>query len=386
LADLSAGEEAEKEKRLNEAATKEPPIANQSLPFTASSRNKAHPPSLLPPIEKTLVVALKDHMMANTLESGSNALKMHNEDSEALEERLFTATFVTRCGGLYFIVDCWHHRILYSNRWSFNLSDFASIDRLGGPHSVACNNRIVMMEDTGYNKVRAYSLDNLKSDLQNRKETIEYTEFNTTSRPHRTAYDEKTAAFYVMTANNDFYKFTDSGNNITQVIKKELRKMGPECGYSRSFTITNEELLVCCSTGKIKRYTFEQGDYQYIGAYPAPKNLNDVYHSSSGWWYVTSTFDGFWRVRSLDDLAVNGTVIGSQARKLGFRGVPYYVSEVDGVLIVPQIASPRAKDESAIVTFRESSDPTEALQDKLVILDAGRPKEVDVKRKKGFST
>ena len=147
--------------------------------------------------------------------------------------------------------------------------------------------------------------------------------------------------------------------------------MGPKCGYSRSFTITNEELLVCCSNGMIKRYTFEQDDYQYIVAYPAPRNLNDVYHSSSGWWYVTSTFDGFWRVRSLHDLAVKGKMVGSQAGKLGFRGVPYYVSEVDGVLIVPQIASPRAQDESAIVTFRESLDPTEALQDKLVILDAG---------------
>jgi hypothetical protein len=246
-----------------------------------------------------------------------------------------------------------------------------------------------MMENTGYHNVRAYSLDDLKSGLQNRTEAIEHTDFATSLRPHRTVYDEKTAAFYVITSNNQFLKFIDNGTNITQVAKTELSRLGPKCKYSRSFEIADEELLVCCGTvrtGQINRYTFGQDVHKFIGAYPAPRNLNDVYHSSSGWWYVSSTFDGFWRVRSLEDLTVNGTVIGSHASKLGFRGVPYYVSEIDGVLVVPQISSPREHHESAIVTFRESPDPTEELQDKLVVLDSGRPKAVDQQRKRRFKT
>ena len=120
-----------------------------------------------------------------------------------------------------------------------------------------------------------------------------------------------------------------------------------------------------------------------LGSYNSPKNLNDVYHASSGWWYVTSTFDGIWRVPSLGRLVENGTIIASQNHLLGLRGVPYYISEVFRRIIVPVIASPRAADESAIISFHDNMTELE-LKDKHIICDFGRPQGVDRDRKNKY--
>jgi len=323
-------------------------------------------------------------LQANNYELARIILEILDVSDSALsdrwQDRLFTPTFITNCGGLYFIVDCWHHRVLYSDTWGPKLSNFSSIDGIAGPHSVACNERIVIMEDTGRGSVRAYILDDLHRSLQNPNHSLElkYQSLSTGSRPHRTLYDSPTAAFYVINSVGNLYKIVENNNKITLADMK-LAPAGSGCGYTRSFTIDDDELLVACATGKITRIKYRD-EYQVLGSYSAPPNLNDIYHSTSGWWYITATYNGFWRVSSLDLLVVNGSHIASQNDLYGFRGVPYYVSEVDGHILVPTIASPDPKDESAIISFHDHVNNPE-LEVKRIICDFGLTQQVDLKRK-----
>ena len=93
-------------------------------------------------------------------------------------------------------------------------------DTLAGPHSIASDGEVYVVEDTGRNGLRVYRR---AGDGFKRTQDIR----NITQRPHRVRYDAETKSFYVVTANSqDIYQLVRDGDGLKLAGKKHLDFLG----------------------------------------------------------------------------------------------------------------------------------------------------------------
>jgi hypothetical protein len=79
------------------------------------------------------------------------------ENRKNFRDRLYTPTLIQKIDNLYYIVDCWHHRIIYSDTVEKSISSWNILDEnIGGPHSVASNGDYLFTENTGYNSMKIF--------------------------------------------------------------------------------------------------------------------------------------------------------------------------------------------------------------------------------------
>jgi hypothetical protein len=85
------------------------------------------------------------------------------------------------------------------------------------------------------------------------------------------------------------------------------------------------------------------------------RGMNDVFRSSDGWFYVTYSSEdpGGTRARTLEEIASgSGEEIDYQ---LGIDGRPYYMTEIDGRIFVPEISEDSC---NAIHSFKHGDNGT----------------------------
>ena len=107
------------------------------------------------------------------------------------QNKLYTPTFITKIKKNYFIVDCWHHRILYSA----NMNTWKVLDQeISGPHSIVSNGEIYVAEDTGKNAIRIYG------ETHDKCLCLKQIITSIGIRPHRSIYSSKTDTFYIISS------------------------------------------------------------------------------------------------------------------------------------------------------------------------------------------
>ena len=285
------------------------------------------------------------------------------EPETAWRSRLFAPTHVTKLDGVYFIVDCWNHRCLYAHAWSDDLADWRTLDeQLAGPHSIATDGRLFVVEDTGHHGLRVYRRDG---------ERFAYLHDvgGLGERTHRVVYDAATAAFFVVASNSQHLaRLEADGDRLRLIDIRELSFL--EGRYTRSMTLDGETMLFVAGPDRITRTTYRDGRYRVLATYRVPEgfaSMNDVYHASDGWWYLTATPQRIVRSPSLEALDAGRHQDLYDA--LGFDGTPYYLDEFDGRLFIPQITQ-----HNGVLSFRLGPDgPT----DRRVHFDFGQPTAVD---------
>ena len=107
------------------------------------------------------------------------------------DSRLSVPTYVTKITDTWFIVDCYHNRVIYSdsldtplNEWNIMTSDATR------PHTIASDGNVYMIDDTDNNRILIF-------------EKVDDKFIHTQSfydigiRPHYTVYDRNTDTFYV---------------------------------------------------------------------------------------------------------------------------------------------------------------------------------------------
>lgn len=83
---------------------------------------------------------------------------------------------IQKIGDEYFIVDCWHHRIIFNNNLQAKISDWKTLtEDINGGHTIACNGDIYLCDDTDSNSInffkkeiflrRGAAKDTIKSEL-----------------------------------------------------------------------------------------------------------------------------------------------------------------------------------------------------------------------------
>jgi len=287
---------------------------------------------------------------------------------ENWQDRLFTPTTFDKIDGLHFIVVCWHHRVLFSERLEPEISSWRVLDdEVAGPHSIDSDGTLFVVDDTGRHSLKVYKRS---GDDFERVQTLG--PFG--KRTHRVRYDAGTKAFYVVSSNSQHItKLVRKGDLLEVAYTKELPFL--EGAYTRSMSIIDGEMYFTSGPGHITRVRFDDDSYTPLGTYRVPEEMvsaNDVFRTSDGWWYVTSTPQRIVRARTLDDL--DDGRFEDVYETLGLSGTPYYLAEFDGRVFVPQITQ-----YSGVISFVH--DEEGAISDVRTHFDFGPPNEQDEERR-----
>ncbi len=78
--------------------------------------------------------------------------------AEKKEEWLYVPTMITKANGDYFIVDCWHHRVIYSDTLTRSLSEWKQLTNDGyiGGHTVSTDGELLVLDNTDQSQVLVY--------------------------------------------------------------------------------------------------------------------------------------------------------------------------------------------------------------------------------------
>ena len=288
-------------------------------------------------------------------------------------QRLFTPTFIARYDGVWFVVDCWHHRVLHHTDIDAPIEQWAALDptsegslensgkeegrkkkniqhqHMTIPHSIAWDGSHYAVETSNggskglnhsiliYIKNNAWSFTCVQEILVCDK--------NKARRPHRLIYDSLfTKAFYLYTTSpphlSKFARHDDT--TISRVFCVPLPFM--KGSYARSMYIHTDGFMYIVSGPRgIWKVDHKSTNHtvlpvQFYSVRPLGwKTMNDLFFSN-GFWYGTSTTPcGFKRFKSMDAMATSEDM----TRLLGLcrKGspTPYFMSVVDGRMYVPFI-------------------------------------------------
>jgi ABC-type cobalt transport system substrate-binding protein len=260
------------------------------------------------------------------------------------QARLYSPTEFTKIGSLYFIVDCWHNRVLYSHSRNTPIPEWRVLDSdLAGPHSIASDSTLYVVEDTGRHAVRVYRYYN---------DTFRLVQIirGCGKRPHRVRYDPATSAFYVIgSESQDITKLIRHADTLHVEYTKHLSFL--HNAYTRSFTIADGFMFFVSGPKAISKARYRDDSYQLVETFPVPPSIqtatgmNDLFKTGN-YYYLTSTPNVIIRTKSLE--AFRNGEWEDLYHRLKLRGTPYYLSHFDGRIFVPQI-----DDYNGIISFVE---------------------------------
>ncbi|CAI6086086.1 hypothetical protein [Cohnella sp. JJ-181] len=292
-----------------------------------------------------------------------------NAATATYAERLYSPMFITKLSGLYFIADSWNHRLIYSSDVNTPIKNWKVLDDdIAAPHSIASNGTIFISEDTGRDRLFVYTLTTKGFA---KTQVID----NIKGRPHRTVYDQATRKFYVLTSDTqNMYTLSVKNGRVVIDSKKHLPYM--EASYVRSFSIIDGLMYFVSGPNQILAVNYKDGTFSLREKYDVPagyRSMNDL-KKIGNYYYITVYYNKFIRLKDLSDFSTAEDLY----TKLGFKGVPYYMSYIDGKVYVTEIDT-----YSAIRSFKVLDDQISMVQ---VKHDYGAPNAAVLNRKRILGT
>lgn len=301
----------------------------------------------------------------------SNLYFNHKKVAETEFKSLFTPTQIEFLNGLFYIVDCWHHRILFSPSLNAPLADWYVLDdeNLAGPHSIASDGEYLVVDNTGLNKVNVY-----KFGADNRFYLIQEID-GVGVRPHRVRFDLATKEFYVLSSNSQEF-FALKKDSLTEGLKvaRNYELFFLESAYTRSFSFDEYGDLIFLSGPSKVTLASKLEPLVVKEAYdvdPAILSMNDILFFR-GYYYVTATNKKIYRTKSLQNLR-NISLLEDLYDELSFRGTPYYFSVFQDMILIPEII-----EYSGIRRFSLAGD---AILGHMPLIDSGTPSEESLQRR-----
>ncbi|MGG4094727.1 ATP-binding cassette domain-containing protein [Paenibacillus lautus] len=297
------------------------------------------------------------------------------EDSKIINSfrgKLYTPTTIAKFGKEYFIVDCWHHRVIYNsnlaepiNKWRAFRGDFTN------PHSIATDGEVYLVEDTENDSVKVF---------RRRGTTFIETQVikQIGRQPNKLVYDPNTKRFYGIAASSQqvfVLKNINGEVKVEKVIKLEYL----ENAYVRSISIIDDHMYIVSGPGKIMVANYIDLSFDLVRGYKVPfelQGMNDL--AKIGSFYYISVYQNgagdiapkLIRAKDLDKLETEFEDIYDQ---LGLNSVPYYFSVIEDRIFLTEIDS-----YSSIRSFKLIDDN---IYDIVVHYDIGVADESSLKRR-----
>lgn len=245
---------------------------------------------------------------------------------------LLMPTQIKKIAGTYFIVDCNHNQVIYSDNLGKELRYWNVMTRNAkSPHALTSDGEVYMVADTDNNRLLTFR----KSyGVFYPIETFE----NVGIRPHFVDYDYETGQFYAWSSMTGEMYIYERKPGTNQLLLAEIKAVPELDGcYVRSFTLLGDVILFPAversSIVMVKKDTFE-----IINEYPVPDAIAGMVQVSivDDYFFITVSTDRMYnpntstviRAKSLEDLAIGNYT--SLYRTFGNNGTPYYVSNFDG--------------------------------------------------------
>lgn len=243
---------------------------------------------------------------------------------------LSVPTQITKIDDTYFIVDCYHDQIIYSDSLTRPLYEWnVMTDQLSQGHTLASDGVVYLADDTENNRLLIFE-----------KRSNGFVHTQTFSqigiRPHYVVYHEADHCFYVWSSMTGemylFYREEDS----SRVFLSEIRQIPSLNGvYVRSFTIIGKDIYFVSGNSSIIRADLDS--FAIKEEYPVPEEISGMIQISliDGYYYITVSTDSagdqsaatILRTKDLHTLAASDyedvyhLFIGG--------GTPYYISSFD---------------------------------------------------------
>ncbi|MBO2944785.1 ATP-binding cassette domain-containing protein [Paenibacillus sp. F411] len=300
---------------------------------------------------------------------------LSKEDSDMLgsyRDKLYTPTHITKHSSHYFIVDCWHHRVIYNNNLTEPISNWRAFrGDFNNPHSLATDGEVFLVEDTENNAIKVF-----------RKRGTTFIESQTIQgvgiQPNKIVYDSVYERFYGIAASSQqvfVLKNTDKQVKIEKIVKlKSLEK-----SYVRSISLINGELFLVSGPGKIIVVKSSDLSFDNVAEYKVPfelQGMNDIIKAGS-YYYISVYQNGsadiaprLIRARDLSKLETENEDIYDQ---LKLKGVPYSLSHIDDRVFLTEI--------DAYTSIKSFAVKEDIICDIQTHYDIGVPGESSLKRR-----
>ncbi len=254
-----------------------------------------------------------------------------------ITETLSVPTYITKVDGLWFIVDCYHDKVIYNTELNPSLYTWhVMCSELSQPHTLASDGQVYLIDDTENNGVLIYEKYDGKFINTQRFQNIG-------DRPHFSVYDKDTDTFYVWSSESgELYCFRHTPDS-TRMYLTSVRKIDALSDvYVRSFSIIDGDIFFVSgvsSTGAAPQILQCGLDTLEVKkAYTVPNELAGMVQITpiEDMFYITVSTDitgnqdyaTLIRTSSLDELS-EGNYEDIYSKYFIGGGTPYNISQVD---------------------------------------------------------
>ena len=254
-----------------------------------------------------------------------------------INETLSVPTCITKVEDTWFIVDCYHDKVIYNSELNPSLYTYhVMASDLSKPHTMASDGTVYLVDDTENNRVVIY--EKVGDKFIN---TQAFNEIG--NRPHFTVYDENTDSFYVWSSESgEMYCFRRKADS-TRVYLTDIRKIEELSDiYVRSFSIIDGDVYfvsgVSESGEEPRIYQCNLSDLSIKKSFEVPDELAGMVQITKieDMYYITVSTDitgnqdyaTIIRTASLSDLGEQEYEDIYEEYFIG-GGTPYYINKVD---------------------------------------------------------
>lgn len=255
-----------------------------------------------------------------------------------LQGNLYSPTYMVYLDGKWFIVDCWNNRVLWQTDPNLPVSQWRLMDgALQHPHSIAYGDGVFAVEDTEGARLNLYKFDQALNVFV-RQNSLE---LPAGSRPHRTVFDDKTKTFLTL-GSMDQTLYRVDANRVEPAVTESYKLDFINGYYTRSFSLYQDKLYFVSELQAVVEAVIADGRAVELARYPVPekfKSANDLFFTGRGF-VMTATLGetGQGVIGTASSLA-GLAGLEDQSEQLGFRSVPYYVSQYDQTVIIPEVSN-----------------------------------------------
>ncbi len=292
-----------------------------------SAKNKATPASF----------DASDYVRISEMtEAGDNpeAFAATCEPIKNFDSQLSVPTYIAQYDDTWFIVDCYHNRIIYSDtlgepltQWNIMTSDVTR------PHTIASDGKVYIVDDTENNRIMVF-------------EKVDGKFINTQiirdvgSRPHYTVYDEDTDTFYVWSSTTGELFCLRHTEDSNRMYVTDIRKIDILDGvYVRSFSIIDGDIYFVSGVSDAglpaRIYQCSLDDLQIKKEIDVPDALAGMVQITKiqKYYYITTSTDKsgdqnyatIIKTKSLENL-ISGKYEDIYSTYFVGGGTPYYIS------------------------------------------------------------
>lgn len=263
----------------------------------------------------------------------------HSVENEYYD--LSVPTWYTFLDGLYFIVDCYHNQIIYSDSMEKPLHEWKVMDKeLKKPHTIAFDGEVYMVDDTDNNKVVAYKKVVNEDGSLYFERVQEFVDMG--EEPHYVVYKEENARFYAWSSKSGQMWVFRRSKDSSMIFLDESYNIPPlKDVYVRSFTFLDDKAYFVSGTnGSCTIFETTTDNFDVLREYPVAPEIGGMVQLTKiqDYFYITVSTSLYGerelrnivRTDSLEHLQMGqfeslyDLFIGSE-----YPGTPYNITYVD---------------------------------------------------------